>query len=65
MAAGYGRDCLSEPRAAFDAAGRHRLAQAAEDLDTGDCSVSDYRDSPLSMRLLWMISVSFHGILQP
>jgi len=65
MAASDGRDCLPESCAAFDAAGRHRLAQTAEDLDTGDCSVSDYRDSPLSMRLLWMISSSFHGILQP
>ena len=52
LAAGYGRNCLSDPCAAFDAARRHRLAQAAENLDARDCGVSDKCDSPVFMRVL-------------
>jgi transposase len=33
LAAGYGRDCLSDAGAACDAARRHRLAKARENLD--------------------------------
>ena len=52
LAAGYGRNCLSDACAAFDVTGRHRLAQAAEDLDAGDRGLSDKCDSPLFMRVL-------------
>ena len=51
LAAGYGRNCLSDTGAAFDAARRHRLAPAAEDLDAGDRGLSDKCDSPLFMRV--------------
>ena len=63
MAAGYRRDCLSDACAVVDAVGRHRLAQAAEDLDAGDCGVSNKSYSPVFMRVLWMISTLFRGIL--
>ena len=51
--------------AVVDAVGRHRLAPTAEDLDAGDCGVSNKSYSSLFMRLLWMISTLFYGILQP
>jgi len=41
LAAGYGRNRLSDARAAFDAARRHRLAQAGEDLDAGGRGLID------------------------
>ena len=49
--------------AAFDATGRHRLAQTAEDLDATGRGLIDTRDSPLFMRLLWMHSDVIDGIL--
>ena len=33
-------------------------------LDTADRGLIDYCDSPLFMRLLWMLSIVFHGILR-
>jgi len=55
---------LSDACAVVDAVGGHRLAQAAEDLDAGDCSLIDTRDSPLFIGFLWMISFSPYGILR-
>ena len=63
LAAGYGRCRLSDACAVVDAARRHRLASSAEDLDAGDCGLIETRDSPVFMRLLWMIFIVFYGIL--
>ena len=63
LAAGYRRDRLSESRAVVDASGRHRLAQAAENLGAADRGLSYTRDSPVFMRLLLMHSDLSYGIL--
>jgi len=65
LATGYGRNRLFDPCAAFDATGRHRLASAAENLDSRGRRVSDKRDSPLFMSLLRMYSDLIDGILCP
>jgi hypothetical protein len=52
LAAGYGRNCVSDASAAFDAARRYRLAQAGEDLDARDRSLIDQQDSPVFMHIL-------------
>jgi len=54
---------LADAGAALDAHGRHRLAQAAENLDAADGGISDTRDSPVSMRLLWIFPLYFCAIL--
>ena len=64
LAEGRERNRLSEPRAAVDAAGRHRLEKTRAHLDAADCGLIDECDSPLFMRLLCMFSTSFHGILR-
>ncbi len=58
LAAGYGRHCLPDPCAAFDAARRHRLAQAGEDLDAGDRGLIDQRDSSVFMQIFWCIPIA-------
>src|SRR5665213_2554399 len=63
LATGYRRHGLADAGAALDAHGRHRLAQAAENLDAADGSISDTRDSPVSMRLLWIFPLYFCAIL--
>ena len=64
LAAGNGRNRLSEPCATVDAFGRHRLALSAEDLDACDCCVSDKCDSPVFMQVSYQFSSYLHGILR-
>ncbi len=64
LAAGHGRNRLPDACTVVDVTRRHRLAQATENLDAGDCCVSDKSYSSLFMRVLWMISILFHGILR-
>ena len=63
LATGDRRHCLSVPRTAFDAARRHRLAQTAADVDTGDRRMSNDEDSPVFMRVLLLHSDDIDGIL--
>jgi hypothetical protein len=65
LAAGNGRDRLSVPRPALDAARRHRLAQTAADLDTTDRRMSNDEDSSVFMLVLLMHSYQIDGILLP
>jgi len=66
LASSHGRYGCSFTRPALDAAGRHRLAQAAEDLDAGSRGMSNDEDSPVFMRLSSLLhSDCADGILDP
>ena len=65
LAAGNRRHCLSVSRPAIDAARRHRLAQARENLDAGVGRMSDDDDSPVFIGFLLLHSDESGGILEP
>ena len=64
LAQGGERNSFSESRTTVDAAGRHRLEKTGENISTADRGLINYGDSSLFMRVLWMISTRFHGILR-
>ena len=64
LAASERRYGIAVAGAALDVDGRHRLAQARGNLDAAGCSISYTHDSPVSMRLLWILCRLCYDILQ-
>src|SRR2546423_1381 len=66
LASSHGRHGRSFSRPTLDAAGRHRLAAPAADVDTGDRGMSNDEDSPVFMRVSSLLHSDFaDGILDP
>jgi hypothetical protein len=63
LATGDWRYSLSIARPAFDAARGHRLAEAAEDVDTRDRRMSDDEVSPVFIGVLLLHSDEIDGII--